>query len=557
VTLGPDRAREEFEGAVSHAERRRAGAFWTPEVVAERLLDAAGFDGDQRRVVDPACGGGALLYAAARRMLARGQSPRAVAQLIAGVDSDPRAIALARETLSGLLAGEMPELVCQDALTDAPAVRPGELVVANPPWIRFADLPRETREATRPLWQRYGLFSLSGAAARLGGGDKDLALLFTLVAADRYLSPGGRLAVLITLEALKAKGAGEGFRRFVLPGGEPLRPVAAHDLRALRAFPGAAGKPAILVLDRDAAPTWPVPFFVHRREGTARELPARPAGDRTGAPWQVGDAVALRRPGDDAPCYRARMGARVEPYGVYWLRVLERDARAHRLVVENVPELGKRPIQRVRAELEDIFARPALRGRDVRAGEARPELFALLVQDPVRRAPIPRARLAAEAPLTLAYLTRFADILLARGSRPVRELALRTEFYAQYGVGEYTLAPHQVVWNRMGNTLRAAVSAPPVLATDTCCLIACEHADEAHFLAALLNSRPVAEALACASDPGRGFASPGAIDLLALPRFDASDARHLAIARGNQEPIESLFRDRDARRAPSLTTACR
>src|SRR5205807_7149466 len=125
----------------------------------------------------------------------------------------------------------------------------------NPPWIRFADLPRALREATLPLWRHYGLFSLGGHAGRLGGGDKDLALLFTLVAADRYLAPGGRIAVLITLEALKAKGAGEGFRRFQLPDGEPIRPVCAHDLRAIGAFRGAAGKPAILVLDRGQKPS--------------------------------------------------------------------------------------------------------------------------------------------------------------------------------------------------------------------------------------------------------------------------------------------------------------
>jgi hypothetical protein len=154
-----------------------------------------------------------------------------------------------------------------------------------------------------------------------------------------------------------------------------------------------------------------------------------------------------------------------------------------------------------------------------------PQLCALLVQDPFRRAPIPLARLRDEAPLTLAYLSRFSDILLTRGSRPVRELARRTAFYAQYGVGEYTLAPHQVVWNRMGRELRAAASAPPLLATDTCCLIPCASANEANWLAAVLNSRAIAEALACASDPGRGFASPGAIDLLFLPPYDPRDAR--------------------------------
>jgi hypothetical protein len=317
--------------------------------------------------------------------------------------------------------------------------------------------------------------------------------------------------------------------------------VTAHDLRALRAFPGATGKPAILVLDRGREPSWPVPFFVHTRDSAPRATVARPAGDRETAAWQIGEAPALRRPADGPPAYRARMGARVEPYGVYWLRVLERDAARGRLLVENVPELGKRAVPRVRTELEEAFVRPALRGRDIRGGEARPALHALLVQDPARRLPIEEDELRARAPLTYAYLSQFRDVLLSRGSRVVRELAERTAFYAQYGIGDYTLAPHQVVWNRMGTTLRAAASAPPMLATDTCCLIPCTSGDEARFLATLLNSRAVAAGLACASDPGRGFASPGTIDLVALPRFEPADPRHAAIARGDADSAEALF----------------
>src|SRR5262249_29175648 len=143
--------------------------------------------------VDPACGGGALLYAAAQRMLARGVRPERAAGLLAGVDVDARAIHAARETLGGLLGGHVPELMQGDALADRQHVEPGQLVLANPPWVRFADLSRARKSETMPLWRRYGLFSLGGHAARLGGGDKDLALLVTLVAADRYLVPGGRI----------------------------------------------------------------------------------------------------------------------------------------------------------------------------------------------------------------------------------------------------------------------------------------------------------------------------------------------------------------------------
>src|SRR5262249_6133503 len=157
-----------------------------------------------------------------------------------------------------------------------------------------------------------------------------------------------------------------------------------------------------------------------------------------------------------------------------------------------------------------------------------------------RRAPIGEAELALRAPLTYGYLLRFREVLLSRGSRVVRELAERTAFYAQYGVGEYTCAPHFVVWNRMGNRLRAAPSGAPILPTDSCCLIACASAEEARFLSGVLNSRAVAEALVCASDPGRGFASPGAIELLALPRFDPSMSLHRAVAAGDAAAAEQL-----------------
>ncbi len=45
-------------------------------------------------------------------------------------------------------------------------------------------------DATLKLWKDYGLFSLSGMDARLGAGEKDLSMLFTYVAADRYLEKG-------------------------------------------------------------------------------------------------------------------------------------------------------------------------------------------------------------------------------------------------------------------------------------------------------------------------------------------------------------------------------
>jgi len=89
-----------------------------------------------------------------------------------------------------------------------------DFVVGNPPWVRWGYLPEGYRDATLKLWKEYGLFSLSGMDVRLGAGEKGFSMLFTYVAADRYLKKGKKLAFLITQEVFKTKGAGEGFRRF-------------------------------------------------------------------------------------------------------------------------------------------------------------------------------------------------------------------------------------------------------------------------------------------------------------------------------------------------------
>ncbi len=47
-----------------------------------------------------------------------------------------------------------------------------DFVVGNPPWIRWGYLSQEYRKATLEMWKQYGLFSLKGHAARLGGGKK-------------------------------------------------------------------------------------------------------------------------------------------------------------------------------------------------------------------------------------------------------------------------------------------------------------------------------------------------------------------------------------------------
>jgi len=426
-----------------------------------------------------------------------------------------------------------------------------EFVVGNPPWIRWGYLSSEYREATLEMWNNYGLFSLKGHAARLGGGEKDFSMLFTYAAADHYLARDGKLGFLITQEVFKSKGAGEGFRKFRLGAGETLKVLKAHDLVSVQPFEGAANKTAAIFLSKRGETEYPVRYTLwKRKKGIGRvptdlrleqakrllqkeNLVAKPIGKSNGS-WQTlreQDLDLGRIEGENA--YQARRGASTEPYGVFWLDVEEVRSDGD-LIVRNLVEKGKRKIRKVRERIEADLVYPAVRGADIERWGAKTEVRVLMVQDPEKSEPYSEERMKKKWPHTYNYLTKFRDILLSRGSRTVRELAERTAFYAMFGIGRYTVARYKVVWKRMASDLVAVVISQEktkfgwktVIPTDTTSLIAMDKEDEAHYVCAILNSVVVRRFIKSYSSAGRGFGAPSVMEHVGIPKFDKGNALH-------------------------------
>jgi len=466
-----------------------------------------------------------------------------------------------------------------------------DLVVGNPPWVRWGYLSDEYRQATLGMWKRYGLFSLKGHAARLGAGEKDFSMLFTYAAADHYLEKGGKLAFLITQEVFKSKGAGEGFRRFQLGQGEPIKVLRAHDLVQVQPFEAATNKSAAIVLKKGQKTRYPVPYFLWTRKKGVGSVPtnlrldearkllkrtrllAQPVGGPSG-PWQTitkAQRWLTRLHGKNA--YRARRGASTEPYGVFWLELVDVLANGD-LLVRNMPRKGKREVPQVEERIEPDLVFPALRGADIQRWKATPRILILMTQDPQKREPFAESQMKARWPRTYTYLTRFKDILLSRGSKVVRQFAERTAFYAMYGIGPYTVARYKVVWKRMASDIFAAVVSQhktpfgykTVVPTDTTSLFATDSETEAHYLCAIANSAPVREFIRSYSSAGRGFGAPSVMNHLAIPKFDPKDKVHRALARtskslhthaakGNAKRIETLERQNDELVTALFTTS--
>ncbi len=155
-------------------------------------MAAYGVAGTGGRVLDPACGAGALVAAA----LDRGAGP------CVGVDLDPDAVAVARGAL-----GERSRIVHGDFLDTEPADLGGrfDAVLANPPYLRHEAISGERKAR---LQRRF--------ADEIGeriGGRLDL-LGYFLLHLTRFLRPGGRLAFLSSAAWLTS-GYGAVLRRFL------------------------------------------------------------------------------------------------------------------------------------------------------------------------------------------------------------------------------------------------------------------------------------------------------------------------------------------------------
>jgi hypothetical protein len=470
------------------------GAVYTPDWLAEHVLDVIGWQPDDD-LLDPTCGDGAFLRAAVRRRLEAGS--RDLLTGLRGIDIDPAAVRAARAAI-GEMAGAEPAVEVGDALDACAQAR---FVVGNPPWVKWSALPPEYAARVKAL----------GAVGRdrwVGGIEPDFATVITQHAVRSLLAPGGTLAFVIT-GSVFSNEASDGFRRF-----EDAKVVLVEDYAALRPF-AAACHATLLVLRRGEPTTYPVPYRVHRRDGV-ESLLATPVPGTEAGPWLKGTAAqhATWRRIFGPGAYRARKGVTTDLNGAFFVTA-ERNG-GETVTISNDPALGRKPLPRVTAEVEAEHVFPLLRGRDFQTG---PALHVLVPQRGMHGDPdLPRT-----APLTHAYLERFRSVLERRSS--LRRYQPGRPYWSLWNVGPYTFSPHKVVWREISGRFQAAYVGPEVVVCDhKLYFVPCASEAEARYLAGILNAPTVAGAIsAYAAQLSLGAS---VVEYLAIPRFDAADPRH-------------------------------
>ena len=157
-----------------------------------------------------------------------------------------------------------------------------------------ARLPR----AIVPLWQDYGLFVHSGMDTILGKGKKDISMLMTYVAADRYLKDGGKLGFVITQSVWKTAGAGRASGASGWGRRRAVRVLHVDDLTSLQVFEGASTRTSVFMLQKGQPTRYPcrTPFGRKPRRADWTTIAAGRGGRADEATGVLRDAGGRRRP---------------------------------------------------------------------------------------------------------------------------------------------------------------------------------------------------------------------------------------------------------------------
>lgn len=409
--------------SVDRERRRDAGAFYTPAPLAAALAQAVlgrmvDRTGEELRIVDPACGEGALLLAACEWLVAQdGRRDRRALVLgsIFGVDVDPEAVARTRRALAGFAGIAEAELVenirCGDAVlgADAPPALGRPLVwaeafprvfaaggfsavLANPPFVDAERMARQSPALRGYCVRRY-------AAAR---GNWDLFCVFVELGLT-LCAPGG-LCGMIVPNKLASAGYAAGARGVLAREG---RLVCVQDHSAGGGF-AADVYPLVFVAERGAGPGEGVVCervatgadgaiaVVERREVAAAAFaePARPWPLAGGEDRLVAALRAAGRPlGEVAEVWGAATVA--EAYAI--AELVREDAGGLRVVNSGTID-----------RYEDRWARAPLRylGRRV----ARPGI----AEDALGKLPARRLQQARTPKVIVSGMTRVLEAILDR-----------------------------------------------------------------------------------------------------------------------------------------------
>lgn len=400
-----------------------------------------------------------------------------------------------------------------------------DYVVGNVPWVRWSRLPSTYRNRVKRFCDYYGLVS---GRSYTGGIESDIATVMAFSAVDHWLDPGGRIGILITWTVFKS-GSAKGFRIGKLPDSSGIRMDSIEDVSSIQPFPDASNETGLYLATKvesyAQAPFDQIPCRIWEPSNSSRIDPtlslfqvltqvriqegvACPVAG-FGSPLWTGDIAKFRSVqflrGSSRYLQVAHRGTVNDLARVYWVKVEKYSPVTNRALIRTLreDELPRarlvEPTEGAWIEADVLF--PLLRGRETGRYSLGMAGWYQIIPNRHYREFESAEEFADKYPAAYSYLMNYVDLLRDRST--YKRYSSRLPPYAIFCIGNYSFAPHKVVWMEQQNPQRFRASVVAGVGDEAIIpnrVIVPDHKlyfasfanpREAHYLCAFLNSRPV------------------------------------------------------------------
>ena len=315
-----------------------------------------------------------------------------------------------------------------------------DIVLSNPPWCNFTDLPSAYKYALKPEFIDLDLVA-STKDLLWGGSRIDIAALVIQKIMKDFLVPKGRCYCFMPLSLFLNDGAHRSFRSYRV-GDVYFAPVEIYDLDGTDVFSNIGTRHGFAVFDRDSCGKPALPYFVWE-ENCWKEYQAAPlfVPDH---PLSVGtqkELEALRKtPSIEVPDFaRPRQGVNTSGCNALFFFTSCTD------VGEELVRLGEDLI----APKEWVY--PLMVGQNFREEEMVPQKWVLMLHHPQTGKPLSESDVLRSDDVW-KYLKQNERRLRARKGVMIQSMIQKGFWWALLGVGTYNFVPYKIIWEASGKS---------------------------------------------------------------------------------------------------------
>ncbi len=332
---------------------------------------------------------------------------------------------------------DMSDQFSNEDILDFSNSRKFDVVLGNPPWINFVDLPDHYKTIVKSAFFEYDLVRDSRNLL-LGGSRIDFAALVIQKSMLDFLTKEGNAYFFLPLSLLLNDGANQEFRTYCI-GETHFAPKAVYDFNQYPAFKDISTRYGLVHFKRDAKANFPIPYF-HMESNQWNETTARPI-------FHPHDPLSIQDPKQPDPL-ATFTPVQISKNSIPRQGINTCGANAVFFFDEYQQTNDSMCVVNGSIQLPAEFVYPLLTSANFSSREIVAKKWVLLPYQQNGK-PLTLKQLKAHSAL-YAYLLKHRQTLESRKGSLIGNWIQKERWWALLGVGPYNFSRHKVVWQAYG-----------------------------------------------------------------------------------------------------------